>query len=42
LNAIPQEALDGDFAELEAFREMPNQWDAKDWQWPDTDSNEKV
>jgi antitoxin component of MazEF toxin-antitoxin module len=42
LDAVPQEALQRDFAELQTFRETPDEWDAKDWQWPDTDANEKV
>jgi antitoxin component of MazEF toxin-antitoxin module len=42
LRAIPQEAVDRDFAELQAFRETPDEWDATDWQWPDADENEKV
>lgn len=39
---IPQEAIDRDFEELRAFREMPNQWDAHGWQWPEAGPNEKV
>jgi len=42
LRAIPQAELDRDFAELQTFRETPHEWDATDWQWPDTDANEKV
>ena len=42
LQAIPQAELDRDFAELQAFRETPHEWDATEWQWPDTDTNEKV
>lgn len=42
LRAIPQVELDRDFAELQAFRETPHEWDAIEWQWPDTDANEKV
>lgn len=42
LNAIPHEALQRDFAELQAFRETPHESDAKEWQWPDIDANEKV
>ena len=30
---IPQEALDRDYEELQAFREMPEDWDAHGWQW---------
>jgi antitoxin component of MazEF toxin-antitoxin module len=29
---IPQEDLDRDFAELQAFRETPNEWDETEWQ----------
>jgi antitoxin component of MazEF toxin-antitoxin module len=42
LARIPQEELDRDFAELQAFREMPNEWDETEWQWPETPSDEKV
>ena len=42
LQAIPQAELDRDFAELQAFRETPNEWDATEWQWPDSGANEKV
>ena len=42
LRAIPQEELDRDFAELQAFRETPHEWDATEWQWPETNANEKV
>ncbi len=42
LAQIPQEELDRDFRELQAFRETPNEWDATEWQWPDTASDEKV
>jgi len=33
LARIPQEELDRDFEELQAFRETPNEWDATEWQW---------
>ena len=39
---IPQEAIDRDFEELRDFREMPNEWDAQGWDWPETGPNEKV
>ena len=42
LGAIPQAELDRDFAELQAFRETPHEWDATEWQWPNTEANEKV
>ena len=42
LRAIPQGELDRDFTELQAFRETPDEWEATEWQWPDTDANEKV
>src|ERR1035441_8650756 len=32
---IPQKALDRDYEELQAFREMPEEWDAHGWQWPE-------
>jgi hypothetical protein len=42
LRAIPQEDLDRDFAKLQSFRQTPHEWDATDWQWPDTDALKKV
>ena len=39
---IPQEALDRDYEELQAFREMPEEWDAHGWQWPEGSSGEKT
>lgn len=42
LAGVPQEELDRNFAELQSFREMPDEWDATEWQWPDTSANEKV
>ena len=42
LRAIPHEELDGDFAELQSFRETPHEWDATEWQWPDTGADETV
>ncbi len=42
LARIPQGELDRDFAELEAFREAPDEWGATEWQWPDTQADEKV
>jgi antitoxin component of MazEF toxin-antitoxin module len=42
LAQIPQEELDRDFAELQAFRETPNRWDETEWQWPDSHLDEKV
>ena len=39
---IPQEAIDRDFEELRAFREMPNEWDAHGWQWPEAGPDEKL
>ena len=42
LRAISQEELDRDFAELQAFRETPDEWDAIEWRWPDASANEKV
>ena len=41
LRAIPQAELDRDFAELQAFRETPDEWDATEWQWP-ASAQEKV
>jgi hypothetical protein len=34
--------LDRDYEELQAFREMPEEWDARGWQWPEGSSCEKV
>jgi antitoxin component of MazEF toxin-antitoxin module len=42
IESIPQEAIDRDFEELRDFREMPNEWDAQGWQWPQTAPDEKV
>ena len=42
LARIPQEELDRDFAQLQAFRETPDEWDETEWRWPDNDSDEKV
>ena len=42
MRAIPQEELDRDFEELRAFREMPHEWDEKEWQWPVKRDDEKV
>ncbi len=42
LRAIPKGELERDFAELEAFRETPSEWDVTEWQWPEGDSHEKV
>lgn len=39
---IPQEAIDRDFEELRDFREMPNEWDAQGWEWPESGPDEKV
>lgn len=39
---IPQEAIDRDFEELRDFRELPNEWDAQGWQWPEAGPDEKV
>jgi len=38
---IPQEAIDRDFEELRGFREMPNEWDAQRWEWPEPGTDEK-
>jgi antitoxin component of MazEF toxin-antitoxin module len=42
LRTIPQQELDRDFAELQAFRETPDEWDATEWRWPGRDADEKV
>ena len=42
IRSIPQEAIDRDFEESRAFGEMPNEWDAQGWQWPQAGPNEKV
>lgn len=42
LRAIPQTALDRDFAELKDWEKTPDQWDAHEWQWPDADADEKI
>jgi len=33
LAAVPQETLERDQAELAAFRETPDDWDRKEWEW---------
>lgn len=42
LRAIPQEELDRDFAELQDFRDSPEDWDAREWNWPDSGTHEKI
>jgi hypothetical protein len=42
MDAIPQEVIERDWAELRDFREAPHEWDADDWKWPGTDSHEAV
>ena len=29
-------------SELQEWDEVPDEWDAAEWQWPDTGANEKV
>ncbi len=42
IQKIPQEELDRDYADLQAFREAPEEWDARGWQWPEEPTREKV
>ena len=42
IQKIPQEALDRDYAELQAFRETHEEWDAHGWQWPEGSNREEV
>lgn len=42
LSAIPQRDLDRDFAELAALRETPHAWDTQEWNWPASETDEKV
>ena len=42
LRAIPEKELAGDQAELHSFRETPHDWDRQEWQWPSSDTDEKV
>ena len=42
LRSIPQRELDRDFAALQSFREAPDEWEAIEWQWPESDADEKV
>ena len=42
LRGLPQAELDRDFDQLQAFRELPGEWDATEWQWPGTDADEKI
>ena len=39
---VPPAELDRDFKELQAFRELPDGWDATEWQWPDISADEKI
>jgi len=42
LKNIPQEELDRDHEELRAFRETRDEWDDKEWHWPESTPDEKV
>ena len=42
LRRVPQAELDQDFKELQAFRELGEEWDAKGWQWPSSEADEKI
>lgn len=42
MEKIPQEELDRDYEELRAFRETRNEWDEKEWHWPESTPDEKV
>lgn len=42
LRNIPQEELDRDYEDLRDFREMPHEWDDKEWHWPESTTDEKV
>ena len=42
IQKIPQAELDKDYADLQAFRETPEEWDAHGWQWPEGPNCEKV
>ena len=42
LRGVPQVDLNRDFEELQTLREAPDEWDAKEWQWPGADADEKV
>ena len=40
LKNISQAYLDGDFEQLQGFRETPHSWDNDDWQWPEGRADE--
>ena len=42
LKNISQADLDGDFEQLQTFRETPHSWDNEDWQWPEGRADETV
>jgi antitoxin MazE len=42
LRAIPQSELDRDFAELQSFRDAPDDWDAAEFTWPGGGADEKI
>jgi antitoxin component of MazEF toxin-antitoxin module len=42
LQEIPRDQLEQDFAELQSFRETPDEWDASEWCWPEIGSDEKI
>jgi antitoxin component of MazEF toxin-antitoxin module len=42
IEKIPQEALDRDYTDLQAFRETPEEWDSHGWQWPKGSAGEKI
>jgi antitoxin component of MazEF toxin-antitoxin module len=42
IQKIPQEALDRDYTDLQAFRETPEEWDSHGWQWPEGSAGERI
>jgi antitoxin MazE len=42
LRGISQEAVERDFTHLQTFRETPDEWDATNWHWPESEADEKI
>ncbi|MSR64874.1 MAG: hypothetical protein EXS18_03735 [Verrucomicrobiae bacterium] len=42
LEKIPQADLDRDHEQLRAFRETRDEWDDKEWHWPESTPDEKI
>lgn len=42
IDAIPEDVLQRDFADLKSFRETADEWGSDEWKWPDSSSDETV